>query len=223
MPSPVRTRVKICGITRIDDALAATHAGADAIGFVFWPGTPRRVEFAQACAIAAAVPALVTIVGLFVDPQPAEVRAALDAVPLDVLQFHGDEPQALCASFARPYIKAVPVRPGVDLLQYASQYRDARGLLFDAFEPGGMPGGTGRTFDWPALARRLDKGLAQPLILSGGLTPENVGAAIRTLRPWAVDVSSGVETRDDDGGPRKGIKDPAKIVAFIRGVRDADG
>jgi phosphoribosylanthranilate isomerase len=223
MPSTARTRVKICGITRIDDALAAARAGADAIGLVFWPGTPRRVEFAQARAIAAAVPAFVTIVGLFVDPRPEEVRAALDAASLDVLQFHGDEPQALCASFARPYIKAVPVRPGVDLLQYASRYRDARGLLFDAFEPGGMPGGTGRTFDWQAVATRLDGGLAQPLILSGGLTPENVGAAIRALRPWAVDVSSGVETRGDDGGPHKGIKDPAKIVAFIRGVRDADG
>ena len=177
----------------------------------------------MARAIAAAVPAMVTIVGLFVDPQPSEVRAALDAVALDLLQFHGDEPQALCASFERPYIKAVPVRPGVDLLQYASRYRDARGMLFDAFEPGGMPGGTGRTFDWQALAARLDAGLAQPLVLSGGLTPQNVGAAIRALRPWAVDVSSGVEESGDDGRPHKGIKEPAKIAAFIRGVRDADG
>lgn len=218
-----RTRVKICGITRIDDALAAASAGADAIGLVFWPGTPRKVEFEQARAIAAAVPAFVTVVGLFVDPQPAEVRATLDAVPLDILQFHGNEPQALCASFARPYIKAVPVRQDVDLLQYASRYRDARGLLFDAFEPGGMPGGTGRTFDWQALAARLDAGLAQPLILSGGLAPHNVGAAILALRPWAVDVSSGVEESDADNRPHRGIKDPAKIAAFIRGVRDADG
>jgi phosphoribosylanthranilate isomerase len=218
-----RTRVKICGITRVDDALAASSAGADAIGLVFWPGTPRKVEFEQARAIAAAVPAFVTVVGLFVDPQPAEVHATLDAVPLDILQFHGDEPQALCASFTRPYIKAVPVRQDVDLLQYASRYRDARGLLFDAFEPGGMPGGTGRTFDWQALATRLEAGLAQPLILSGGLAPHNVGAAIRALRPWAVDVSSGVEESDADGSPHRGIKDPAKIAAFIRGVRDADG
>ena len=218
-----RTRVKICGITRIDDALAAANAGADAIGLVFWPGTPRKVEFEQARAIAAAVPAFVTVVGLFVDPQPAEVRATLEAVSLDVLQFHGDEPQALCASFARPYIKAVPVRPDVDLLQYASRYRDARGLLFDAFEPGGMPGGTGRTFDWQALAVRLDAGLEQPLILSGGLAAHNVGIAIRALRPWAVDVSSGVEESGEDGRPHKGIKDPAEIAAFIRGVRDADG
>jgi phosphoribosylanthranilate isomerase len=218
-----RTRVKICGITRVDDALAASSAGADAIGLVFWPGTPRKVEFEQARAIAAAVPAFVTVVGLFVDPQPDEVRAALDAVALDVLQFHGDEPQALCASFARPYIKAVAVRPDVDLLQYAARYRDARAILFDAFEPGGMPGGTGRTFDWQALATRLEAGLAQPLILSGGLAPHNVGAAIRALRPWAVDVSSGVEESDADGSPHRGIKDPAKIAAFIRGVRDADG
>ena len=223
MKPAARTRVKICGITRIDDALAAAHAGADAIGLVFWPGTPRKVEFGQARAIAAAVPAFVTVVGLFVDPQPEAVRAAVDAAALDLLQFHGDEPQELCASFARPYIKAVPVRPEVDLLQYASRYRDARGMLFDAFEPGGMPGGTGRTFDWQALAARLDAGLVQPLILSGGLAPHNVGAAIRALRPWAVDVSSGVEESGDDGRPHKGIKDPAKIAAFIRGVRDADG
>lgn len=223
MEPAARTRVKICGITRIDDALAAADAGADAIGLVFWPGTPRRVEFEQARAIAAALPPFVTIVGLFVDPQPAAVRAALDAVALDVLQFHGDEPQPLCASFGRPYVKAVPVRPEVDLLQYASGYRDARGILFDAFEPGGMPGGTGRSFDWNMLATRLPGGLARPLVLSGGLTPRNVGVAIRALRPWAVDVSSGVEESGDDGRPRRGIKDPAKIAAFIRGVRDADG
>ena len=155
MESLARTRVKICGITRIDDALAAASSGADAIGLVFWPGTPRRVEFEQARAIAAALPPFVTIVGLFVDPQPAAVRAALDAVALDVLQFHGDEPQPLCASFGRPYVKAVPVRPEVDLLQYASRYRDARGILFDAFEPGGMPGGTGQSFDWNMLATRV--------------------------------------------------------------------
>ncbi len=223
MEPALRTRVKICGITRIDDALAAANAGADAIGLVFWPGTPRRVEFEQARAIADALPAFVTIVGLFVDPQPEAVRATLDAVALDVLQFHGDEPQALCAGFGRRYIKAVPVRPDIDLLQYASRYRDASGMLFDAFEPGGMPGGTGRTFDWSALGSRLAAGLAQPLVLSGGLTPHNVGAAVRTLRPWAVDVSSGVEASGSDGRPHKGIKDPAKIAAFIQGVRDADG
>ena len=214
----MRTRVKICGITRIEDAVAAARAGADAIGLVFWSGTPRRVSFDQARAIVQGVPAFVTVVGLFVDPAPAAVRAALDAVPLDLLQFHGNEPAELCASFGRPYIKAVPVKPGVDLLQYAARYGDAHGLLFDAFEPGGLPGGTGRTFDWNELPDELQR----PLILSGGLTPQNVGAAIRSARPWAADVSSGVELTGEDGRPRKGIKSAAKIAAFIREVRNAD-
>ena len=214
----MRTRVKICGITRIDDAIAAERAGADAIGLVFWPGTPRRVSFDQARAIAQGVSPFVTIVGLFVDPEPEAVRAALDAVPIDLLQFHGNEPADLCASFGRPFIKAVAVRPGVDLLQYAARYGDARGLLFDAFESGGLPGGTGKTFDWNELPGELQR----PLILSGGLTPQNVGAAIRTARPWAVDVSSGVELTGEDGLPRKGIKSAAKIAAFIREVGNAD-
>jgi len=214
----MRTRVKICGITRVDDALAAARAGADAIGLVFWPGTPRCVSFEQARAIASSVPAFVTIVGLFVDPPAAAVRAALEAVPLDLLQFHGNEAADLCASFARPYIKAVPVKPGVDLLQYAARYGDARGLLFDAFEPGGLPGGTGKTFDWNELPGELQR----PLILSGGLTPQNVGAAIRSARPWAVDVSSGVEVTGEGDRPHKGIKSAAKIAAFIREVRNAD-
>jgi phosphoribosylanthranilate isomerase len=214
----MRTRVKICGITRVEDVVAAARAGADAIGLVFWSGTPRCVSFDQAQAIARSAPAFVTVVGLFVDPAPEAVRAALDAVPLDLLQFHGSEPADLCASFGRPYIKSVPVKPGVDLLQYAARYGDAQGLLFDAFEPGGLPGGTGKTFDW----KELPDALQRPLILSGGLTPQNVASAIRSARPWAVDVSSGVETTGDDGRPRKGIKSAAKIAAFIREVRNAD-
>jgi phosphoribosylanthranilate isomerase len=214
----MRTRVKICGITRVEDGVAAAREGADAIGLVFWSGTPRQVSHTQAREIAAALPAFVSVVGLFVDPQPDAVRAALAEVPLDLLQFHGNEPPEMCASFGRPYVKAVHVKPGVDLLHYASGYAEARGLLFDAFEPGGLPGGTGTTFDWSALPA----GLSRPVILSGGLTPQNVGAAIRQVRPWAVDVSSGVEAVADDGRPRKGIKDAAKIAAFIRGVRDAD-
>ena len=212
------TRVKICGITRVEDAIAAAREGADAIGLVFWSGTPRCVSIDQARAIAQVVPPFVTIVGLFVDPEPAAVRTTLDAVAVDLLQFHGNEPADLCASFGRPYIKAVPVRPGIDLLQYAARYGDARGLLFDAFEPGGLPGGTGKTFDW----NELPDGLQRPLILSGGLTAENVGAAIRTARPWGIDVSSGVEATDEDGRPRKGIKSAAKIAAFIREVHNAD-
>jgi phosphoribosylanthranilate isomerase len=217
-----RTRVKICGITRIEDGVAAARAGADAIGLVFWPGTPRCVNFEQAGAIVAELPAFVTVVGLFVDPQPDAVRAALDCVSLDLLQFHGDESPELCASFGRPYIKAVPVKPGVDLLQYASRFSSARALLFDAFQPGGMPGGTGATFDWNVLPQQLTDASSRRLILSGGLTPGNVAAAIRHLHPWGVDVSSGVEVTGDDGRPRKGIKSQAKIFAFVREVRSAD-
>ncbi len=219
----MRTRVKICGITRVEDGVAAAEAGADAIGLVLWPGPPRCVSFEQARAIVAALPAFVTVVALFVDPEPAAVRAALAQVPLDLLQFHGDEAPALCAGFARPYIKAVPVRPGIDLLQYAARFRAAHGLLFDAFQPGGMPGGTGTTFDWTRLPPQLTDPMSRRLILSGGLTPQNVAAAVRQLRPWAVDVSSGVEVTDADGKPRKGIKSATRIVEFIREVRGADG
>lgn len=218
-----RTRVKICGITRVEDGLAAADEGADAIGLVFWTGTPRRVTVEQARAIAAALPAFVTVVGLFVDPEPESVRAALTGVPLDLLQFHGDETPELCGSFSRPYIKAVHVRPEVDLLQYAARFDAAHALLFDAFHPDGLPGGTGTTFDWARLPPQLTDSMSRRLILSGGLTEENVAAAVRQLRPWAVDVSSGVEALGADGRPRKGIKSAARIAAFIREVRNADG
>lgn len=219
----MRTRVKICGITRVEDGIAAAEAGADAIGLVFWPRSPRCVEIEQARVIAEAVPAFVTVVGLFVDPEPEQVRAVLASVPLNALQFHGDEPAPLCGSFGRSYVKAVPVRPEIDLLQYAARYPAARALLFDAFQPGGMPGGTGTTFDWTRLPLELKDPMSRRLILSGGLTPQNVGAAVRAVRPWAVDVSSGVEERDGAGAPRRGIKSAARIIDFIRQVRDADG
>ncbi len=219
----MRTRVKICGITRVEDGIAAASAGADAIGLVFWSGTPRCVSFGQARAIVAALPAFVSVVGLFVDPQPEAVREALAAVPLDILQFHGDERPELCGSFGRPYLKAVPVRPGVDLLQYAGRYESARALLFDAFQPGGLPGGTGKTFDWARLPAQLTDPTTRRVILSGGLTPQNVAAAVRQLHPWAVDVSSGVEITEANGAVRKGVKSATKIVAFIREVRSADG
>ena len=219
----MRTRIKICGITRVADALAAAEAGADAIGLNFWFGTPRRVEIPRARQIADALPPFVTKVALFVDPSPSDVRAVLDALPIDVLQFHGDEPRSLCSAFARPYLKAVQVKDGVDLLEYASRYGDASGLLFDTFRAGAMPGGTGHTFDWSRLSPAVRAGLRAPLVLSGGLDPANVGDAIRAVRPWAVDVSSGVEDRGPDGAPRKGIKDAARIAAFVNGVRDADG
>jgi phosphoribosylanthranilate isomerase len=217
-----RTRVKICGITRVADALAAANAGADAVGMVFWSGTPRCVDVQRAREIAASLPPFVTRVALFVDPDPAEVRAVLAAVPVDVLQFHGDEPRALCGAFQRPYVKAVQVKDGADLLEYASRYGDASGFLFDTYRAGDLPGGTGHTFDWSRLSPFLRAGLSAALILSGGLDPGNVGAAIRAVRPWAVDVSSGVEERGADGRPRKGLKDAARIAAFITGVRNAD-
>jgi len=220
-----RTRVKICGITQREHGLAAAQAGADAVGLVFWAGTPRQVSLEGAAAIAAALPPFVSVVGLFVDPDPAHVRATLAAVPLDLLQFHGAEPPDFCRAFGRPYLKAIAVRAEAGeagLLECASRYGDAAGLLFDAPPAGGLPGGTGQTFDWSALSPRLRGLLARPLVLSGGLDPGNVGAAISKVRPWAVDVSSGVEVVGPDGRPRKGSKDPVRIAAFIEEVRNAD-
>ena len=217
-----RTRVKICGITRLADGLAAARAGADAIGFVFWRGSPRVVAVDAARAISDALPPFVTVVGLFVDPTPDEIRATLAGLPLDLLQFHGRETAEFCRAFGRPYVKAVPVGDNatrVDLLEFAARYPDAGGLLFDAPPSGGLPGGTGRMFDWDVLP----KDLPLPLVLSGGLTAANVGDAIRRMRPWAVDVSSGVEMIGPDGEPVRGNKDPSRIVAFIEEVRNADG
>lgn len=204
------TAVKICGITSIEDGLAAAHHGAHAIGLVFHRSSPRYVAPEQAAAISRALPPFVTAVGLFVDLHPTEVRAILDAVPLQLLQFHGAEDPSYCAAFSRPYIKAIRMAPEVDLLQCAEQYSAARGLLLDAYTPA-APGGTGESFEWARVPAKLPL----PVVLAGGLTPENVGAAVRAVRPWAVDVSSGVERG-------KGIKDVNKIAAFIRGARDAD-
>ncbi|MFA5242171.1 MAG: phosphoribosylanthranilate isomerase [Sulfuricella sp.] len=201
------TRSKICGITRIEDGMAAAQHGADAIGLVFYPPSPRHVSPAQAVAIAAALPPFVTAVGLFVNPDVAEVELVLRALRLDMLQFHGDEAPEFCASFGVPYLKAVRVKPGVDLLQYAIRFRGAKGLLLDAFVAG-QAGGTGQSFDWGLIP----EGLPLPVILSGGLDPANVRAAIEQVKPWAVDVSSGVEAS-------KGIKDAARIAAFMREVR----
>lgn len=206
----MHVRSKICGFTRMQDLQAAVAAGADAVGLVFFAQSKRNIELEAARQLAAAVPAFVTVTGLFVDAEPAFVRQALQQVPLDLLQFHGDETAEYCRQFGRPYIKALRVQPGVDLLQYASGYPDARGLLLDAWVAG-VPGGTGHGFDWSLIPRHLPL----PLILSGGLAPETVGEAVRRVRPFAVDVSSGVETAP-------GIKDAKKIAAFIKGVRDAE-
>jgi phosphoribosylanthranilate isomerase len=218
----VRTRVKICGITRVADALCASRAGADAIGLNFWSGTPRFVQVGRAREIADALPPFVTKVGLFVDPEASQVRAILDAVPLDVLQFHGTEEPDLCRSFARPYLKAVHMKDGVDLLEYAALYEDAAGFVFDSYWPGDLPGGTGRAFDWSRLSADVRAKLPAAVILSGGLDPRNVGNAIREVRPWAVDVSSGVEEVGPDGKVRRGLKDASRIEAFMNGVRHAD-
>ena len=217
-----RTRVKICGITRVADGLAAADAGADAIGLNFWSGTPRFVEIGRAREIADAMPPFVTKVALFVDPTAAEVEAVLAANPLDVLQFHGTETPELCRASGRPYLKAIHMKDGVDLLEYAALYEDASGFVFDSFWPGDLPGGTGRAFDWSRLSPAVQAKLPAPAILSGGLDGDNVGAAIRAVRPWAVDASSGVEERGPDGKVRRGLKDAARIAAFIQGVRNAD-
>lgn len=205
-----RTRIKICGLTREADVAAAVQAGADAIGFVFYAKSPRAVDIERARALCRIVPAFVSTVGLFVNEDPGRVREVLAEVPLSLLQFHGDERAADCERYARPYIKAARVMPGLDLVDYAAGFPSASGLLLDAFVEG--YGGGGQTFDWSLIPA----GLSLPLILSGGLHPKNVEQAVRQVRPWAVDVSSGVEQG-------KGIKDAALIEAFISGVRNADG
>ncbi len=210
------TRVKICGITRIEDALACAAQGADAIGLVFYANSPRHIGLQQAAAIACALPPFVTTVGLFVNAGAGEVEAVLHAVHLDVLQFHGDEEPDFCRQFGLPYLKVVRVKPGADLLQCALRFHEAQGLLLDAFVEG-VPGGTGLSFDW----RLIPPGLPLPMVLSGGLDAQNVAAAIRQTRPWAVDVSSGVEAVAGSN-TLKGIKDAAKIAAFMQGVRSAD-
>ncbi|MGA7749779.1 MAG: phosphoribosylanthranilate isomerase [Gallionella sp.] len=209
------TRIKICGITRAEDALAAAHNGADAIGLVFYGRSIRHVSIAQAKQLAGALPPFVAVVGLFVNAEEVFVREVLENVPLDLLQFHGDEPPEYCAQFARPYLKAIRVKAGVDLLQCVSDFRGAKGLLLDAHVEG-IPGGTGTAFDWALIPGKL----SLPVILSGGLDAENVAAAIKQVRPYAVDVSSGVEAVGEDAG--KGIKDAAKIAAFINEVKRID-
>jgi len=204
------TAVKICGITRVGDALAAAGLGAHALGFVFFAGSPRHLAPGRAAEIVRKLPPFITTVGLFVNPESDEVDRVLDQVRLDLLQFHGEETPAFCARFGVPFIKAARVRPGLDLLQYAKPYGAARGLLLDAFVEGAH-GGTGTAFDWNMVPRELPL----PVILSGGLGPANVADAIRRVRPWAVDVSSGVEASP-------GIKDSRKMAAFFQGVLDAD-
>jgi phosphoribosylanthranilate isomerase len=206
----MRTRVKICGITRAQDAHAAVRFGADALGFVFYEPSPRNLTPAQAAAIKRTLPPFVTTVGLFVDADPRLVAQVVDEVGVDLLQFHGDETPDACAGHGRPWIKAVRVRPDTDLQQVQRHYVAARALLLDSYRQG-VPGGTGAAFDWDLVP--TDRAL--PVILAGGLDAGNVGAAIARVRPYAVDVSGGVEAS-------RGIKDPAAMERFINEVQRAD-
>ncbi|PHN25028.1 phosphoribosylanthranilate isomerase [Pseudomonas sp. ICMP 561] len=199
-------RSKICGITRIEDALAAVEAGADAIGFVFYAKSPRAVSVQQARAIIAALPPFISTVGLFVNASRCELNETLDAVPLDMLQFHGDETPEECDGYHRPFIKALRVQAGDDIAASCRLYSRASGILLDTYVAG-VPGGTGETFDWALIPNSLEK----PIILAGGLTSANVAQAITQVRPYAVDVSGGVEKS-------KGIKDHDKIRAFMSAV-----
>jgi len=205
----VRVRVKICGITRLEDAAVAARAGADAIGLVFYPPSPRCLSPDQARRLRRALPPFVTAVALFVNPTREAVERVLTEVHPDVLQFHGEEDPAFCAQFGVPYIKACRVKEGTDLLEYFTPYADAQGWLADAYVE--AYGGVGARFDWSLVPALRDR----PLILSGGLSVANVGEALRVVKPWGVDVSSGVEVA-------KGIKDAAMIEAFIAEVKNAD-
>ena len=203
------TRIKICGITRPEDGLLAANAGADAIGLVFYPKSPRAVTIEQARAICVVLPPFVSVVALFVDAEHFEVEDVLADVPINLLQFHGSETPAQCESFNKPYIKAIRMKDDADLVDAVEQYSTAQGLLVDTYNPN-EAGGTGEVFDWD----RVPDGLDTPIILAGGLEPRNVASAIQQMNPYAVDVSSGVEVS-------KGIKDADKIRAFVTAVKTA--
>lgn len=205
----MKTCIKICGLTREEDVNAAVAAGVDALGFVFYPSSPRYVSPQRAAELAQRIPPFVDVVGLFVNESPEAVHAVCAALPISLLQFHGDEDATYCRQFARPYLRAARVRPGLDLVEFARAFPDARGLLLDAFVNG--YGGGGDVFDWTLIPPDLPGFL----VLSGGFTATNVGEAMRRVRPVAVDVSSGVEMG-------KGIKDHSKIAAFVAAVRKAD-
>ena len=203
---PAKIRTKICGITRPEDAAAAARLGADAVGLVFYPQSKRAVTPAQAAQIVAALPPFVSAVALFVNESADNIRAVLRQVPIDTIQFHGDEDDAFCRQFARPYLKAVRVCHAEDIRAASSRFPNARAILFDAYHPQAY-GGTGQSFDWTLLARYTGK----PWVLAGGLNPENAAEAVRISGAAAVDVSGGVESA-------AGIKDAAKIAAFLRSV-----
>ncbi len=200
----MRTRVKICGFTRIEDAVCAADLGVDAIGLVFYPPSPRNVSIEKANDIVRSLPAFVSVVALFVDAEPSQIKDVLARVSVDCLQFHGDEPAENCRIYGKPYMKAIRMQAGTDIAAIEQQYHDAAALLLDAYHPG-VQGGTGKQFDWKLISGsgRL------PIVLAGGLTPDNAAQAVIEVKPYALDVSSGVEVE-------KGIKDAAKMAAFIR-------
>ncbi len=204
-----RTRVKICGITRVEDALAAVNAGADAIGLVFYQPSPRFVTVEQAQHIVAAIPPFVSVVALFVNALPAEIKTVLAQVRIDIVQFHGDETPSDCEQIKLPYYKAIRIKADTNLLQYEVEFESAKALLLDTYTEAAF-GGTGQVFDWGLIPQNL----AKPVILAGGLTAENVALGIKQVRPYAVDVSGGVEQS-------KGIKDVAKIAAFMHAVEES--
>lgn len=199
----MQTRVKICGLTSVDDALVAVEAGADAIGLVFYAPSPRCVDIQTAADIALAVGPFVTTVGLFVNADKKQVEQVLAQVPLQLLQFHGDEAASYCEQFNRPYMKALRMKPGLDVDAEIKKYASAQGILLDAYRKG-VPGGTGETFDW----QRVPSSNAKPIVLAGGLDGGNVVAAIKATRAYGVDVSGGVELSH-------GVKDHQKTIEFI--------
>jgi len=202
----LRVRVKICGITRVEDALVAVENGADAIGLVFYEPSPRAVSIEQAIKIVNQIPAFISIVGLFVNAEERFIRDVISNVALDLLQFHGDEVPEECSRYALPFMKAIRVKSDTNLVQCAKDYSASKALLLDTYTEG-VAGGTGHTFDWGLIPSNLNK----PVVLAGGLTAENVASAIQQVKPYAVDVSGGVELS-------KGIKDAAKIAAFMQQV-----
>ena len=205
----MRTRVKICGITRTEDALSAAAAGADALGFIFWPPSGRYIDPAQVPRVLEGVPPMLSSIGVVVDPSRDEMTQILHASRVDVIQFHGAEAREFCESFERPYIKSVRVRSAADIDAAANAHPHAAALLLDTYRKG-LPGGTGAAFDWHLVPHALH----QPVILAGGLSIENVRQAIAAVNPFAVDVSGGVEIEP-------GIKDPAKIFEFVKEVNGA--
>lgn len=202
----MRTRIKICGITREEDAMSAAELGADAVGLVFYPPSPRCVSIPQALAISNALPPFVNIVALFVNPTKAEVTQVVSSLRVDLLQFHGDEEERACVQYGLPYLKAIRVKSDTNLIQYEQLYPTAKALLLDTYSDHAF-GGTGETFDWAVIPKKMSK----PIILAGGLSVDNVAKAVLQVRPYAVDVSGGVELS-------KGIKDPVKIAKFISAV-----